>query len=99
MKKLLFKALLFSSAFCQVKLDGQFFNYTAYYLSNFDLATGQSDVPLFRYNIYSEKYPIFAKIRFKASLLSPALGINPRTSIVEIESDPFLMKNSILIDK
>ena len=38
------------------------------------------------------------KIRFKASLLSPALGINPRTSIVEIESDPFLMKNSILID-
>ena len=98
MKKLLFKALLFSSAFCQVKLDGQFFNYTAYYLSNFDLATGQSDVPLFRYNIYSEKYPIFAKIRFKASLLSPELGINSRTSIVEIESDPFLMKNSILID-
>ena len=88
-KLLLFKALLLSSVFCQVKLDGQFFNYTAYYLSNFDLVTGQSDVPLFRYNIYSEKYPIFAKIRFKASLLSPALGINPRTSIVEIESIHF----------
>ena len=46
MKKLLFKALLFSSAFCQVKLDGQFFNYTAYYLSNFDLVTGKSDAPV-----------------------------------------------------
>ena len=36
----------------QVKLDGQFFDYATYYISNIDLSTGQSDVPLYRYRIY-----------------------------------------------
>ena len=36
----------------QVKLDGQFFDYATYYISNIDLSTGQSDVPLYRYRIH-----------------------------------------------
>ena len=82
----------------QVKLDGQFFDYATYYISNIDVSTGQSDVPLFRYRISSDTYPIYAKVWFKASILSPALGIESRTTLTEIESTPFQMKADILLD-
>jgi len=82
----------------QVKLDGQFFDYATYYISNMDLSTGQSDVPLYRYRISSDTYPIYAKVLFKASILSPALGIESRTTLTEIESTPFQMKADILFD-
>ena len=48
----------------QVKLDGQFYDYATYYMSNIDVSTGQSDVPLFRYRIFSETYPVHSKIWF-----------------------------------
>ena len=82
----------------QVKLDGQFFDYATYYMSNIDVSTGQSDVPLFRYRIFSETYPVYAKIGFKASVLSPSLGMETRTTLTEIESNAFEMKADIVID-
>ena len=83
----------------QVKLDGQFFDYATYYISNIDLSTGQSDVPLYRYRISSDTYPIYAKVWFKASVLSPALGIESRTTLTEIESTPFQMLSLIHISE
>ena len=82
----------------QASLEGQFFEYTSYYLSNFNVNTGESDVPLFRYRIHSDTYPIYTKIWFKASLLSPSLGLDNRETLTEIESNVFLMKDDIIID-
>ncbi len=82
----------------QAKLDGQFFEYTTYYMSNFDVSTGESDVPMFRYRIYSDTYPVYTKIWFRASVLSPALDIDARTTLTEIESSVFQMKSDILLD-
>ena len=96
--KILFLAAIIHPVKSQVKIDGQFYNYTAYYLANFDLSTGQSDVPLFRYDLFADQYPVYAKIKFKASILSPALGLRSRMTLVEIESDPFEVKNRITID-
>ena len=73
----------------QVKLDGQFYDYATYYMSNIDVSTGQSDVPLFRYRISSETYPVYSKIWFKASVLSPSLGMENRTTLIEMESNAF----------
>ena len=82
----------------QATLDGQFFEYTSYYLSNFNVNTGQSDVPLFRYRIHSDSYPIYTKIWFRASLLSPSLGLDNRETLTEIESNVFQMMDDIIID-
>ena len=82
----------------QARLEGQFFEYTSYYLSNFNVNTGESDVPLFRYRIRSNTYPIYTKIWFRASLLSPSLGLDNRETLTEIESNVFLMKDDIIID-
>ena len=82
----------------QATLDGQFFEYTSYYLSNFNVNTGESDVPLFRYRIHSDSYPIYTKIWFRASLLSPSLGLDNRETLTEIESNVFQMMDDIIID-
>ena len=82
----------------QVKLDGQFYDYATYYMSNIDVSTGQSDVPLFRYRISYETYPVYSKIWFKASVLSPSLGMENRTTLIEMESNAFEMKADIVID-
>jgi len=82
----------------QATLDGQFFEYTSYYLSNFNINTGESDVPLFRFRIHSDSYPIYTKIWFRASLLSPSLGLDNRETLTEIESNVFQMKDDIIID-
>ena len=82
----------------QATLDGQFFEYTSYYLSNFNVFTGESDVPLFRYRIHSDSYPIYTKIWFRASLLSPSLGLDNRETLTEIESNVFQMMDDIIID-
>ena len=87
-----------STLCAQAKLDGQFFEYTSYYMSNFDVSTGESDVPFFRYRIYSDTYPVHAKIWFRASVLSPALGIETRTTLTEIESNIISMKEDIILD-
>ena len=90
--------MCWSTLSAQAKLDGQFFEYTSYYMSNFDVSTGESDVPFFRYRIYSDTYPIHAKIWFRASVLSPALGIERRTTLTEIESNIISMKEDIILD-
>jgi len=82
----------------QATLDGQFFEYTSYYLSNFNVNTGESDVPLFRYRIHSDSYPIYTKIWFRASLLSPSVGLDNRETLTEIESNVFQMMDDIIID-
>ncbi len=87
-----------STLSAQAKLDGQFFEYTTYYMSNFDVSTGESDVPFFRYRIYSDTYPVYTKIWFRASVLSPALDIDSRTTLTEIESSVFQMKADIILD-
>jgi len=82
----------------QATLDGQFFEYTSYYISNFNVNTGESDVPLFRYRIHSDSYPIYTKIWFRASLLSPSVGLDNRETLTEIESNVFQMMDDIIID-
>ena len=87
-----------SSLIAQASLEGQFFEYTSYYISNFNINTGESDAPLFRFRIRSDSYPIYTKIRFRASLLSPSLGLDSRETLTEIESNVFQMKEDIIID-
>ena len=98
-RKFLIYFFIYIKVLCaQVKLDGQFFDYATYYMSNIDVSTGQSDVPLFRYRMFSESYPVYAKIWFKASVLSPSLGMDTRTTLIEMESNAFEMKADIVID-
>ncbi|MBT3737636.1 MAG: hypothetical protein HOG33_00915 [Candidatus Marinimicrobia bacterium] len=87
-----------SSLIAQASLEGQFFEYTSYYISNFNVNTGESDAPLFRFRIRSDSYPIYTKIWFRASLLSPSLGLDSRETLTEIESNVFQMKEDIIID-
>ena len=82
----------------KVSLDGQFYPYSTYYISSFDLVSGGSNVPIFRYNVTSDVYPIFVKARFKASFLSPQLGIDSRTTLIDVESDVFQMKANFVLD-
>ena len=81
-----------------VTLDGQFYPYSTYYISSFNLSTGESTVPLFRYRLIANEYPVTAKIYFKASFLSPQLGINNRTTLIELESNVFQMNDDIVFD-
>ena len=87
-----------SSLIAQASLEGQCFEYTSYYISNFNVNTGESDAPLFRFRIRSDSYPIYTKIWFRASLLSPSLGLDSRETLTEIESNVFQMKEDIIID-
>ena len=82
----------------KVSLDGQFYPYSTYYISSFNLATGESNVPIFRYTVSSSSYPINVKARFTASFLSPQLGINERTTLIDLESNVFQMKANIVLD-
>ena len=81
-----------------VTLDGQFYPYSTYYISSFNLSTGESTVPLFRYRLIANEYPVTAKVYFKASFLSPQLGINNRTTLIELESNAFQMNDDIVFD-
>ena len=82
----------------QAKLDGQFYEYATYYMSNIDVQTGESNVPFFRFRIYSNTYPIYAKAWFRASVLSPSLGINSWSTLVAIETNAFQMKADVVLD-
>ena len=81
-----------------VKLDGQFYPYSTYYISSFNVSTGESSVPLFRYRVTTNNYPVMVKAYFKSSFLSPQLGINSRTTLIELESNAFLMNADIILD-
>lgn len=80
------------------RLDGQFFEYSAYYVSSIDIKTGTSQAPLFRYRITSDQYPLYLQIWFRASMVSPTLGIKERATIIELESNTFKVEADIILD-
>ncbi|MFQ6612225.1 MAG: hypothetical protein ACE5D2_03880 [Fidelibacterota bacterium] len=90
--------LLMESGFAQAQLEGQFFEYTTYYISSIDIQTGSSDVPFFRFRIYADQYPIQCKILFRASMVSPTLGMNAKTTILELETSEFTLKADLILD-
>ena len=67
-------------------------------MNSFDLGTGATNVQIFRYQLSSNEYPIQVKVLFKASILSPALGINSEQTIIEIETDAFHLQAPIILD-
>jgi hypothetical protein len=81
-----------------VDVRGEIYEYATYYVSSFDVATGATNVQIFNYSIESNIYPVFLKIRFKATILSPGLGINSDATIVEIETDPFQIQDGLFLD-
>ena len=105
MKKLIITTLLFFtfrdyaiSQSVDINVQGEIYEYATYYVSSFDVATGATNVQIFNYTLESSEYPVYVKIRFKATILSPGLGINNDATIVEIETDPFLIQDGLIID-
>ena len=81
-----------------VTLTGTIYDYATYYVSSFDPQTGASDFQLFRYTLSSDSYPVWIKVTFRATMLSPALGINTETTILDLYTSPFLLDNDIILD-
>ena len=81
-----------------VTLTGTIYDYATYYVSSFDPQTGASDFQLFRYTLSSDSYPVWIKVTFRATMVSPALGINTETTILDLYSSPFLLDNDIILD-
>lgn len=81
-----------------INVQGEIYEYATYYVSSFDVATGATNVQIFNYSLEASSYPVFIKIRFKATILSPGLGINSDATIVEIETDPFLIQDGLYLD-
>jgi len=81
-----------------VTLSGDIFEYATYYVNSFDLNTGATNVQIFRYQLQSDEYPVPVKIWFRTSMLSPALGINAQTTIIEIETAPFELQAAVILD-
>ena len=81
-----------------ITLDGEIFEFATYYISSFNLNTGATNVQIFRYQLSADTYPVQVKIRFKASILSPILGINNNLTIMEVETDPFGLEAPIILD-
>ena len=91
--------LIFPLKSQEIELSGEIFEYATYYVSSFDLSTGATNVPIFRYTLESnEGYPVSLRIRFTAEIKSPVLGINENTPIVEITTAPFDLYSSIILD-
>ena len=87
-----------SSQSLDIDVRGEIYEYATYYVSSFDIATGATNVQIFNYSLESNTYPVFIKIRFRATILSPGLGINSEATIVEIETDPFLIEDGLYLD-
>ena len=81
-----------------VMLSGDIYEYATYYISSFDLNTGGTNVQIFRYQLTSDEYPVPVRIRFRASLVSPSLGISSPSTIIEIVTDPFDLKAPVILD-
>jgi len=81
-----------------VTLTGTIYDYATYYVSSFDPQTGASDFQLFRYTLSSDSYPVWVKISFRATMVSPALGINSETAILDLYTSPFVIENDIILD-
>lgn len=81
-----------------VQLEGTFFEYATYYISNFNTQTGASDVSLFHYRIHSDTYPVYVKIRFRSAIRSPGLGVSEEEVLVDLESKPMRLVADLLLD-
>ena len=81
-----------------INVQGESYEYATYYVSSFDVGTGATNVQIFNYSVESNIYPVYLKIRFKATIVSPGLGINNEATIVEVETDPFLIQDGIYLD-
>ena len=81
-----------------ISLSGQIFEYATYYVSSFDFGTGATNVQIFRYELSSDQYPVSVKVRFNASMVSPAIGIYNEEIIIAIETDPFELLAPIVLD-
>ena len=81
-----------------INVQGEIYEYATYYVSSFDIGTGGTNVQIFNYSLSSNTYPVYIKIRFKATILSPGLGINTEATIVEVETDPFQIQDGLYLD-
>ena len=81
--------------------EGDIFEYATYYIGNFNIQTGESDVQMFRYKLSSEygyENDIFVKLWFRISMISPALGIDADETLIILETDPFQLRADLWID-
>ena len=81
--------------------EGDIFEYATYYIGNFNIQTGESDVQMFRYKLSSEygyENDIFIKLWFRISMISPALGIDADETLIILETDPFQLRADLWID-
>ena len=103
-KSIIFFALLvlfksgIQSQSLNIDVQGEIYEYATYYVSSFDVATGATNVQIFNYSLTSSIYPVYIKIRFKATIVSPGLGINNAATIVEVETDPFQIQDGLYLD-
>lgn len=81
-----------------ITLTGDIFEYATYYINSFDLSTGATNVQIFRYQLTSDEFPTEIKINFRASMISPTLGINSEQTIIEIQTNTFILKAPMLLD-
>ena len=70
---MIFKIFFVFSLFLPIKgqtlnLQGEIFEYATYYVSSFDIATGATNVQIFRYELSSSSYPVSIQLQFYASL-------------------------------
>ncbi|MEE9166276.1 MAG: hypothetical protein V3U24_02275 [Candidatus Neomarinimicrobiota bacterium] len=83
--------------------DPGFVPYATYYVSGIDLKTGATDVLLFSYLLREkgDKYEdpeVWASLEFEMSMISPSLGIESRTTVIKMETEPFQMFAPLRID-
>ena len=81
-----------------VTLSGEIFEYATYYISSFDIGTGATKVQIFRYEMSANQYPVSVRVKFRASMVSPQLGITAATTIIEIITDPFDLQAPLILD-
>jgi len=81
-----------------ITLTGNIFEYATYYINSFDLSTGATNVQIFRYQLTSNEFPTDIKINFRASMISPTLGINSDQTIIEIQTNTFTLNAPMLLD-
>ena len=99
LKKVFYIHFFGLSLFAQnITLSGEIFEYATYYVNSFELSTGATNVQIFRYELTSNQYPVDLKINFRASMVSPNLGIDREQTIIEIETSSFTLKAPIILD-
>ena len=79
-------------------VEGEIYEYATYYISSFDVATGATNVQIFNYSLESNMYPVFVKIRFHATMISPGLNINSEATIIDVETEPFIIYDALYLD-